>query len=160
MILWFAGLSFVLVWNVFRSPALDYRVVMLGAALPSAELVLGGPRVLHTLAGSVVLLTVVMLATQHRRLVRRRWLGFPIGTFLHLALDGTWTRTKLFWWPAFGWGFGPGQAPELSRGAFVVVMELAGAAALWWCWRRFGLDDRPRRAVFLRTGHLDRKLVA
>jgi hypothetical protein len=80
--------------------------------------------------------------------------------FLHLVLDGVWTRTDLFWWPAFGWGFGDERPPELSRGALVVVMELAGAAALWWCWRRFGLDDRTRRAEFLRTGHLDRKLVA
>ena len=33
MILWFAGVSFVFVWWVFRSPALDYRLVMLGSIL-------------------------------------------------------------------------------------------------------------------------------
>lgn len=159
MILWFAGMSFLLVWQVFRSPAIDYRMVMLGAVLPTAEVLTGGPRVLHTLIGSVALLTIVMLATRGHRLVRRRWLGLPIGTFLHLVLDGIWTRAHLFWWPFFGWAFGDGQSPELTRGAFAIVLEVAGAGALAWCWRRFGLDDRSRRDVFLRTGHLDCDLV-
>ncbi len=66
MILWFAGMSVVIVWQVFRSPALDYRLVMLGAVLPVGEIVFGGPRLLHTLLFAVVLLTVVMLATQRQ----------------------------------------------------------------------------------------------
>ena len=79
MILWFAGVSFVFVWWVFRSPALDYRLVMLGSILPVGEVVLGGPRLMHTLLGPVALLLLIMLATQKRRLVRRRWIGIPIG---------------------------------------------------------------------------------
>ena len=43
MILWFAGVSFVFVWWVFKSPALDFRLVMLGSVLPVGEVVLGGP---------------------------------------------------------------------------------------------------------------------
>jgi hypothetical protein len=49
MFLWFAGVSLVFVWAVFKSPALDYRLVMLGAVLPLGEVALGGPRLLHTL---------------------------------------------------------------------------------------------------------------
>ena len=49
MILWFAGVSFVFVWWVFRSPALDYRLVMLGSVLPVGEAVLGEPRDLRVI---------------------------------------------------------------------------------------------------------------
>ena len=50
MFLWFAGLSFAAVWSVFRSPALDHRMVMLGAVLPLCEAFAGRPLALHTLA--------------------------------------------------------------------------------------------------------------
>ena len=33
MFLWFVGLSVLIVWSVFRSPAADYRLVALGAVL-------------------------------------------------------------------------------------------------------------------------------
>lgn len=157
MILWFAGVSFVFVWWVFKSPALDYRLVMLGSVLPVGEVVLGGPRLLHTLLGPVALLTVVMLATQKRRLVRRRWIGVAIGLLMHLALDGIWANAEVFWWPFLGWSFGDGSLPELDRPvAVVVLMELVGAACLAWAYRAFRLDERPVRQRFLRTGQLDR----
>lgn len=160
MILWFAGVSLAFVFLVFRSPALDYRLVMLGSLLPLGELVFGGPRVLHTLVGSVALLGVVMLATRGRRLVRRRLIGLPIGMLMHLVLDGVWTRSQVFWWPFFGWGFGDDGLPELTRApATVLVLEAVGAAALVWCWVTFGWSDRDRRMLFLRTGHLSRDLV-
>lgn len=160
MLLWFVGPAVAIVWLVFRSPALDHRMVALGAVLPLAEALTGGPRVLHTLLGAVAALGLVMLATRSRRLVRRRWLGLPIGLFLHLALDGAVARAELFWWPAFGWSFGGGGLPELDRAPVVMVLlELVGAAALWWCWRTFGLDDPRRRADMLRTGRVDRALL-
>ncbi|CAN5739986.1 hypothetical protein BH24ACT3_BH24ACT3_17310 [soil metagenome] len=161
MLLWFAGGSFVAVWVVFRSPALDYRLVMAGAVLPVAEAVLGGPRLLHTLLACALGLGLVMMATRERRLLRRRWLGLPIGMFLHLVLDGTWTRSGVFWWPFLGADFGAGQIPELERGLPVVaLLEAAGIVALAWCWRRFGLADAGRRRTFLSTGRLDRSLAA
>lgn len=156
MALWFAGLALVVVWQVFRSPALDHRLVVAGALLPLIEGLLGGPRVLHTLLGSVSALTVVMLVTRSRRLVRRRWLGVPIGLFLHLLLDGVWMRTEVFWWPFFGLGFGDGGLPELERGAVGVLLELAGVVALWVSWRQFRLDDPVRRSEFFRTGRVGR----
>src|SRR5690606_33158628 len=96
---WFAAAAFTIVVLVFSSPAIDYRLVALGAVLPVGEAAFGGPFVLHTLVGSVALLTIVVLATRGRRLVARQLIGLPIGTFLHLVLDGTWARTELFWWP-------------------------------------------------------------
>jgi len=160
MILWFLGLSVAFVWFVFRSPALDYRLVMLGSVLPVGEFVLGGPRVLHTLVASVAVLGVVMLATQKRRLVRRRWIGLPIGLMMHLALDGIWARTEVFWWPFFGFAFPSGGLPELGHSlAVTLVMELVGAAALVWCFVTFGLRDRENRRTFVRTGHLPRDLA-
>ena len=155
MVLWFVGLSLVVVWVVFRSPVLDYRLVAAGSVLPLADGATGDTRVLHSLVASVVALAVVMLATRRRRLVRRRWLGVPIGMFLHLVLDGTWTRTDLFWWPFAGAGFEAGL-PELGRPfGLVVVLELVGGVVLAWWWRRFGLGDGARRQRFLRTGQLD-----
>ena len=65
---------------MFRSPALDYRLVMLGSILPIGEVVLGGPRLLHTLLFAVALLGRRHAAPpQKRRLVRRRLIGLPIG---------------------------------------------------------------------------------
>jgi len=160
VLLWFVGPAVAVVWLVFRSPALDHRVVALGAVLPLAEGVTGGPHALHTLAGAVLALAVVMAVTRRRRLVRRRWLGLPIGLFLHLALDGAVTRAELFWWPFFGWSFGGGGLPELDRGVpLLVLLELAGAGACWWGWCTFDLADPVRRRAFLRTGQVDRALL-
>ncbi|CAN5584830.1 hypothetical protein BH24ACT4_BH24ACT4_17540 [soil metagenome] len=160
MLLWFIGPTVAAVWLVFRSPALDYRMVVLGALLPMLDVVTGGPWVLHTLLGAVLALAVVMGLTRHRRLVRRRWLGIPIGMFLHLALDFTFTRAELFWWPFLGRGFGEGGLPELERPLVaVLILEVLGAAACWWCWRTFGLDDEQRRRAMVRTGQVDRALL-
>ena len=158
MFFWYLGLSWVAVWSVFRSPALDYRLVMAGAVLPVGELPVGtGP--LHTLLAPVVALLVVMLATQGKRLVRRRWLGLPIGMFVHLVLDGAVARPELFWWPLGGGGAFGKPLPELGAGIWLLVGELIGLGALLWAVGRFGLDDAQRRRVFLRTGQLDRKLT-
>ena len=159
MILWFAGVSFVFVWWVFRSPALDYRLVMLGSILPVGEIFLGGPRWLHTLLAPVALLAVLMLATQKRRLVRRRWIGIPIGMLMHLVLDGIWARPKAFWWPFLGTTFPSGGLPEFEHPvAVTILLELIGLACLVWSWRAFGMSDSPTRDRFLRTGQLARSV--
>ena len=157
--LWFVGGAFLAVWVVFREPAIDYRLVMLGAVVPDVvDGAAGGVWVAHTVLASVVLLTVVMLATRGRRLTRRQLLALPIGTFLHLVLDGAWTDRDVFWWPFLG---GPldGRLPSLERGGVNVVLELLGLAILVWAWRRFELHDPARRARFLRTGRLSRDLI-
>jgi hypothetical protein len=160
VLLWFAGVSFAFVWIVFRSPALDYRLIMVGSVVPLVEIVLGGPRLLHTLVFTVVLLGAVMLATRERRLVRRRWISLPIGVMMHLVLDGVWAQTVVFWWPFFGLSFGTEPLPELDHGLVVpLVLEAVGAAALAWCWFTFGLRDEANRRTFLQTGHLPRDLA-
>lgn len=156
MLIWYIATAAVGVWAVFDSPALDYRLVMVGAALPVAEVVLGRPGPLHSLLTAVVVLAVVMLTTQGRRLVRRRWLGIPIGLFAYLVFSGTWTDTDAFWWPVTGLGLSDASPPELARGGISVLLEIAGVAlALWWV-RRVGLDHPEHRATFRRTGQLPR----
>jgi hypothetical protein len=158
--LWFVGGAFVLVWLVFRSPAVDYRLVVLGALLPLVELPIGEPRVLHSVTGAVALLGLAMVATPRRRLVQRRLVAIPIGVFVHLVLDGAWTDPEAFWWPFRGASWSTAELPELARWPFVTLaLELAGAAALGWCWRRFRLHEPARRQRFWRTGRLDRDVA-
>jgi hypothetical protein len=156
--IWFAVLSVVITWAVFQSPMIDYRLVALGAVIPVVEVPFG-PGPLHSLIVPTVVLAVVMLATIRRRLVRRRWLGLPIGMYLHLVLDFAFTLTETFWWPFLGLDLSTGSAPELERGLWTVVLELAGIAVGVWAWRRFGLDQPDRRSRFLRTGQLDRAVM-
>ena len=157
MILWPAGMALVSVWVVFHDRAIDYRVVVLGALLPDlGDAPFGGAGVLHTMAGSVVVLLAVMLATRGNRPARRRWIFLPVGMFLHLVFDGMWARTSEFWWPAFGWSI-DGELPFLDHGAAVLgAEELAGALALVWFWWRFRLADPEVRQRFWRTGRLPR----
>ena len=160
MLLWYLGVSVAFVWNVFRSPALDYRLVMLGSVLPLVDVVLGGPRLLHTLVFAVVLLGVIMLATRQRRLLRRRLISLPIGLMVGLVLDGSWTAKTVFWWPFFGWSLPDGGLAELHRGpALLVLLDVVGLACLAWCWRAFGWSDPDNRRLFVRTGHLNRELL-
>lgn len=159
MFFWFVGLGFLGVVLVFRSPALDYRMVVAGSLVPLVDLLPPMPPILHTLLAPVVALTAVMVVTRRRRLLRRRWLGIPIGMLMHLVLDGTWSATELFWWPVFGTELPDVALPTLGRGAVGLAMELVGLAVIAWSWKRFGLDDVARRDQFLREGRLDRDLV-
>ena len=160
MLLWFAGTSLTAVWLVFRDPALDYRLVVVGALVPDAVDALTGTRVMHTVLASAALLAVVMVATRGARHARRHLLALPIGTFLHLVFDGAWGRTEVFWWPLFGTSFGDERLPSVERGVLNVLLELVGLAILVWFWRRFRLHEAPRRSMFLRSGRLGRDLVA
>ena len=158
MFFWFAACGVVVVALVFGSSGVDYRIVALGSVLPLAENLTGSPWVLHTLAGSAVLLVGVMALTagRGRRLRRRRWIGLPIGTLVFLAASGAWSSTDLFWWPFGGsGGVGQGPPPEFDRPlAVLIALELAGIAALAWIARRFKLSDPARGKTFLTTGRL------
>ncbi|MEI7592161.1 MAG: hypothetical protein WCK41_02945 [Actinomycetes bacterium] len=147
-------------WNVFRSPALDYRLVMVGSVIPLVDVVFGGPAFLHTLLFAVVLLGAIMVTTSHRRLLRRRLISLPIGVLTGLVLDGAWATKSVFWWPGFGVGFPGGGLPELQRGmGWLLLLDIIGIASLAWCWVAFGWSDKKRRELFWRTGHLDRELL-
>ena len=160
MLLWFAGMAIVAVWIVFKDPAIDLRLVVAGALLPDVVDIWTGHRwVGHTVIASVAMLVVVMLGTRGRRQLRRRLLALPIGTFLHLVLDGMWADRHVFWWPFFGSDFGARRIPSLSRGPADIPLEIAGAIALGWAWRRFRMYEPERRRTLLRTGRIGRDLV-
>ncbi len=160
MILLPAGLALVLVWLIFRDPAIDYRLVVVGSLLPDLlDAPFGGARVMHTVLASAVLLVGVMLATRHRRQARRRLLAVPIGTFLHLLVDGMWTRAETFWWPFLGRGLGGGLPPLDRPLAVLVVQELLGAATLAWLWREWDLANPQVRRNLWHTGRLPRGAV-
>jgi hypothetical protein len=156
---WFAAASVAIVWAVFQSPAIDYRMVMLGSVLGVVETPFG-PGPFHTLLLPTIVLGVVMLATRGRRLLRRQLLGLPIGMYLFVVLDGGWTNAEVFWWPALGWSFPDVEAPIVARGVWSLVLELIGIGLAAWSWQRFGLSDPDRRHRFVTTGQLDRTFVS
>ncbi len=158
MLIWFAAAAVAITFVVFRSPMIDYRLVALGAVIPVIELPFGvGP--LHALVAPTAVLAFIMALTRARRLVRRQWLGLPIGMYLHLVLDAVFNRPQTFWWPFLGFGFGADRAPEASRGWWALVLESLGLVLMVWIYRRFGLSDGARRERFWRTGQLDRAVV-
>lgn len=143
MLLWFVGLGVLAVWAVFRDEAMDFRVVVLGVLLP-----------LQSVVVVVIVLVAVMALTRRRRAGRRRWLGLPIGMFVHLVLDAAWTTPGSFWWPALGWDRA-GAFPGTERGLGVLaVQEVVGLLAILVAGRRFGFADRTRRAAFVASGRL------
>ncbi|MGI9614047.1 MAG: hypothetical protein ACR2QO_14150 [Acidimicrobiales bacterium] len=159
MFLWFVIVAPIAVAEVFRSPMVDYRFVAIGAALPLVEVALGQPVFAHSLLAPVLGLGLVMAFTRNRRLLRRRLLGIPIGMFLHLVLDGTWTNAELFWWPAFGIEFGEQTLPELDRSVlFGAVLEVLALVLGFVAWRRYGLDASENRRLLWREGHLARSV--
>jgi hypothetical protein len=153
---WFLGLSFAAVLVVFSSPAIDYRLVMLGGVLPSIEALIGGPWFLHTLSAPVAVMTVVMLLTQNRRLVRRQWLGVPIGLFMHLVLDGSWADAEVFWWPFLGVSdvLGGSEVSEFQRSITVLLlMEVTGLGVLAFLTSRLDLLGEGR-SLFRSSGQI------
>lgn len=157
MLLWFIALSFALVLLVFDSAALDYRLIMAGSLVPWLDFIWGPPWVLHSVLFPVLLMIAVMLIGWGRRLVQRRWLGLPIGVFLHQVLAATWTNETLFWWPVFGTA--DDSTPSIPPLALAVVLELIGAVVAVWLYRYLKLGDERRRQLFLSTGHIDRALL-
>ncbi|MEQ8839343.1 MAG: hypothetical protein RIB98_00015 [Acidimicrobiales bacterium] len=156
MFFFFIAAAVLTVLFVFDSPAIDYRFVALGGVLPLVEAATGRPLILHTLLGSVALMSLVMAVTVRRRILRRRLLGIPIGTFVFLVAAGSWTRTDLFWWPVGGLdGIAERPLPEFDRApAVLVLLELAGVAALVWLVRRFDLTRPEHLDELRRTGRL------
>ena len=154
MFIWFVVTAPFLVAEIFKSPMVDYRLVAVGAALPLVGLAWGPALVLHTLVAPVAVLTVVMLTTMNRRLIRRRLLGIPIGMIFHLVLDGTWSSASLFWWPAFGVSLSDEVVPEITGILWRILLELCGIGLAVFAYRRYNLDQPAERSKLIRTGHL------
>ncbi len=154
MLLWYVGLSILLVYYVFRSAGVDYRLIALGALLPLAlDLPFTRLAYGHTLTAGIVLLFVVMLGTIGRpRLLRRRLICLPIGFLCGLVLSGIWTNPDVFWWPVSGSGLA--HDPLLPPLGIVALEELVGLGACVWIVVQFGLAEREPRLAFARTGRL------
>ena len=156
MFFWFIGTAVVTVWYVFRDPAFDYRLLVVGSVLPAiGDALFGGARVLHSVTFSVALLAVLMIVTAGRKPIRRTLLGLPVGTLLHLVFTGAWTNGHVFWWPFLGTSFDGARHPVAARGWWNVPLELIGVALCWWIVRRARLADPEHRDRFRRTGQLD-----
>jgi hypothetical protein len=153
MFFWFIGTAVVTVWWVFRDPGFDYRLLIVGSVIPLGELPFGA-RSLHSVTVSIALVTVLMIATQGRRPIRKTLLGLPIGLLLHLVFTGAWTSAEVFWWPFFGVGFDDAAHPVAERGWWNVPLELVGLALCVWVVRAADLADRTNREHFWRTGQL------
>ena len=153
MLLWYAGLSVLLVHYVFRSGGVDYRLIALGSLLPLAlDLPLRRLAYGHTLAAGVALMFVVMVGTIGRpRLLRRRLICIPIGFLCGLVLSGAWTDAGVFWWPFNG---ALPHEPLLPPAPIVALEELVGLGACAWIVAEFGLTDPVPRLAFLRGGRL------
>jgi membrane-bound metal-dependent hydrolase YbcI (DUF457 family) len=156
VLFWFVGGGLVAVWNVFHDPTFDHRLLVAGLLLPDViDGLLGGARILHSIAASVALLVIVVVATIGRRAVRRRLLAVPIGTFLHLVLDGAFNNTRVFWWPFSGLSLPSDRLPSVDRSLGLnLILEVLGVGALIWAWNRFGLASARNRRELWRTGAL------
>jgi hypothetical protein len=154
VLLWYVGLSVVLVHAVFRSTGIDYRLIAAGALLPVAvDLPLGRRAYGHTLVFGVALFVVTVLATVGRsRLLRRRLVCVPIGALCGLVLSGAWAGGPAFWWPFTGTTL-PDE-PLLPPLVLVALEELVGLGACVWATVRFGLADPGRRRALLHDGRL------
>jgi len=155
MFLWFVGTGVLTVWFVFTDPRFDYRLLLVGVLLPDLiDVPFGEARWAHSLTVTVGVMALVMIVTAGRKPIRRLLLGLPIGMLLHLVWDGAFSATKVFWWP-FSGSWGSTRVPSLERAWLLnLALELAGAAMVWWAWKRFKLAEPERRREFLRAGLL------
>ena len=157
MFLWFIATSVLTIYLVFTDPRFDYRWLVIGALVPDLiDAPFGGARVMHSLVGAVGLLALAMLVSIGRRPLRKQLLAVPIGVLLHIVFDGAFTNKNVFWWPFTG-GFDDAPLPIAERSLGLnLLLELAGAVMLFWCWRAFALARRERRQLLLHTGQLHR----
>jgi membrane-bound metal-dependent hydrolase YbcI (DUF457 family) len=154
VLLWYVGLSVLLVANIFRSSGIDFRLVAIGSMLPLVvDLPFGHRAFGHALVFPVVLLALVMLTTiGGSRLTRRQLLCVPIGVFCGLVLSAAFTQDHVFLWPFLGAGFG--HKSLLPVWWVVLVEEAIGAFAVWWVVGQFDLYLPGPRSEFNRTGRL------
>ncbi len=154
MLLWYVGLSILLVAAIFKSVGIDYRLVALGSTLPLIVDIPFGYRAYgYSLLFGVVLLVAVMIGTIGRpRLLRRRLLCLPIGVFCGLVLSGAFLNDELFWWPFLGSSFAHDSL--LPPTWAVVALDLVGLAVCWYLIGRYDLYLPGPRREFLRTGRL------
>ena len=159
MLLWFAGLSFVIVASVFASPAIDYRLVILGSVIPVVEMFFGGPWILHSLLAPVLIMGSVMIVFRGKRLKQRKWLGLPIGMFIYLFLDRAWAKVNLFWWPISGLEIKTGDTPTWEDPVLIILMEVVGAAAGIYGILKYKIHKKDNLRLFTKSGQIQRQIM-
>lgn len=171
MVFWHVGGAVFLARWVFRDPAMDLRILVLGAVLsdlidkPIGSVLFTsyfdtGRIYAHTLLFAAVVLSGVMAVTRRGTPARKRWLALPIGVLLHLLLDMP-IDAETLWWPALGTTF-----PSFAEGAlvdlvayllnspWVIAQELLGLAYLVFLYRTRLRGDPERRRALVETGRL------
>ena len=156
MLLWFAGLSFIIVASVFASPAIDYRLVILGSVIPVVEMIFRGPWILHSLLAPVLVMGLVMIVFWGKRLKQRRWLGLPIGMFIYLFLDRAWVKVSLFWWPLSGLQVETADTPSWEGPVLIVLMEVVGAFAAIYGIMKYKIHKKENLRLFIKSGRIQR----
>ncbi len=168
MIFWHVGMSLLIFRYVFRDPEVDVRFLAAGALLPDvidkplgtillADRLGSGRVYAHTLLFPIALMGVVVLATRRGTRRRRAGMALAIGALLHLLLDGMWTSTRTFLWPAFGWRFPPGPPDywsglwgRIADSPLVLAQEAVGLVYLVSLARKTLRDPAGRRALLTR----------
>lgn len=173
VIFWHVGGAVFLARWVFRDPAMDMRVLVLGAVLP--DLIdkplgsvlftgyFGTGRIYgHTLLFAAAVLVLVMVVTRRGSPARKRWMALPIGVLLHLLLDMPIDPVTL-WWPVLGLefpSFAEGRLVDLIvyllKSPVVVIQELLGLGYLIALYRKTELGEPARRKELVETGKLGR----
>ncbi len=161
---WHLGATLFLFRWIFRDPAVDVRLLVVGAVLPDLVdiplgLMAGGGAQLwmHTLAAPVVVGSVALIVTR-RGGARKPVMTVVVAMLFHLLLDGMWTDKEVFLWPLFGPMTPAGTVwwprSTLWGDPWVWVRETSGVAYLGWLAAGHGLFRREGLRRFLGDGVL------
>lgn len=134
MLLWFVGVSWFAVWNVFRDPRFPFAAVAAGAVLPDAiGLVVGRAAPSHSAVVVSVAMLAAVAATVGRRSLRKVLIAGAIGSLLHIVFDFSAGDAGVFWWPVSGVPLPDRPIPSLDRPLAVnVVLEVVGVLLIGW----------------------------
>lgn len=134
MLLWFVGVSWFAVWNVFRDPRFPFAAVAAGAVLPDAVgLVVGRAAPSHSAVVVSVAMLAAVAATVGRRSLRKVLIAGAIGSLLHIVFDFSAGDAGVFWWPVSGVPLPDRPIPSLDRPLAVnVVLEVVGVLLIGW----------------------------
>lgn len=153
MILWYAGLSTFLVYEIFSSSGIDYRLIAAGSLVPVASGAAFGEALYgHGLVAPTATTLVIGLVTVGKsRLARRQLLCIPVGWYFGIFLSGSWVRSDVFFWPFLGDASHLAVFPRLWVG---LIRELCGVVAIWALVGLSGIYERTRFSEFKSKGRL------
>jgi len=168
VILWHLGIATAVVYITLGRRRIDYRFILVGAVLPDVidgvlTLFYDWPAkrgIAHSLLVDVAVTVAIIVFL--RGDTRQRWFGIGVGWLLHLVADGMWDAPATFFWPVAGTDFATHPREPYSWDLFAHPLshlgtwsgELVGLLILAWFVVAFRLNDRARRATFLKDGYL------